>query len=1059
MQKTHKNKPLKLNLDKEPKSLAPDEAWCLLNYKSPLLINDRGGQSKGGQSSQFPANYPAYQFQTVPVGENYTIGAFYSQLTKETYSAKWNSNGINFIERISANGGQVVYSNNNNSKCFAISPEPRHALTQERAYLLKQNECANRGGKYFMFGDGLNEYFIDTEASIATNFFTTPYFQRCSNGCEFIKWAVPEPHIPPKVTIVPITPQERNLTNFCMDKGFRFSYKWGYYDLIRASIYSNYSQTVYQDSVKLSFTPAAIGRRLKIRLPIGNPLVDFIDLAVSIDGGAWHRVARIEKYKKYNNTQQMWYERELAELTGYSNSDCSFDYYFDNSTLGEVVDPHEMSRNFTPHPRQFQTLFNIDERIAAVNFVKGNCPLDKREADKFKVSINENVRNTVKGLKAGGTYYWGFVLHGSAGRFSFVYGTQSMNIPRTQDKNKYDFTEFFYDFTGMVLPSWVEAVSIVRTKNINQYVLQLKVDSVVRKNDRLYLNVQWLNKYNDDRAFKTNTKFQFVDNDHVEFIAKGGPNGIFTTAQYGLLNFKIDNPYFDTTLLNNPSSPPTDFFNQIIITPGQDLNSIPIGDLNVFMAGARIEVQRALKVSENPEYFEVATIPVVNGSVLHPTGSFSTFDTYLITRDAISVDNIQPYEHFAPNDFWPVSYDKPLSDQGRAWLVNRYENEKRFERDALLNYPGEYNIFEVQKKFPDTIQGGIVAVKLRDNKNGLAVAENDNFLFTASDDSLRLSPQGTLSAAPADSIISDPQAKISGQYGCGYEYIQSVHFGDGWATWVDANRHTLVIHDYSQARDAALYKANSYFRKRIQDIATFNSVQDNPLKKIKWITGYNPIDRVLMITTKAFRHPGHNNKPKEFDGDNKTILFDPISGDFLGFVSFTQDAYSILPIFDGSGCAFISYLGVTPYIHPILSNKCNEFNGVPCDEYFGISFSSGEGKKIHAKAYELQGDKMFFAKEVTTENPNFDSEIPPESVRGDGDKWNASFLCNKRSAGGLHEGEETKGYVVNVLFCRDNTIGLRYNSINNAKRTEYSYTDEIIFKFVDIEQSGFTQNL
>ncbi|HEY9362973.1 MAG TPA: hypothetical protein VIQ00_06920, partial [Chitinophagaceae bacterium] len=104
---------------------------------------------------------------------------------------------------------------------------------------------------------------------------------------------------------------------------------------------------------------------------------------------------------------------------------------------------------------------------------------------------------------------------------------------------------------------------------------------------------------------------------------------------------------------------------------------------------------------------------------------------------------------------------------------------------------------------------------------------------------------------------------------------------------------------------------------------------------------------------------------------------------------------------------------------------------------------------------------MFFVSNVTTAKENFRSEIPAGKrwKKSEGGKWNAAFLKNINSRGGLFNGEEPKSFYVKVLFVRDNTLDLKYNSVNDEKRTAFSSLDSIIFKFIMVEQSGFTANV
>lgn len=1057
-------KPTTMNLDKAKKDLKETEAFYLLNFQNWITLNTKktGNLLKG---NQYPANRAACAMQ-VPAGENYAVGTYYSILTNETYGFIYNTNGVHFSSRIDSEGEcQIVYYGG----CLPLSADPKRMLTDFRCWMKYDKTCRNRAGKELYFVTGDFEGTIDVEASIATNNFTTPFFQRCSTGCEFLQTCVPDPPSCLTGEFILLSGNEFNLPNLVMNTGFQFKYRFVYYDF-RASIWSKTSTLFYQDGLApfkvYSNQPVMqsdFGRKIKLRVPIGNPLVEFIEIAVSENNGnTWKKIAVIPKYKKYNSAQEKWYERDLAPLPGYSDSDCSFDYYFYNDNIGETVDPAEINRNFNPHPRGAQGLLSLSLKSANspsalgyYNYVKGNCPLDAIQVEKFRVSpIPLTYPNFYDmGLKAGGRYQFGFVLHGDCGRFSFVNSTQILQVPSTQEKNQLSFKGFQYDATGIVFPDWVTSVSIVRTPNTNGFELQWKVDSIQRVNGNIILTIQSLNDYNTDHFEKTNTVYQWLDGDRVEFIKNGGGTGTyFQPSIYGLLNYAIVNPFSDTTL-SSLSPVGVNFFNQLVIKDD--------GRLNTLISGGIIELQRPKKVTDNLPYYEIcANLSVENGRLLNETGIFNTFDTYLVWR-LIQGVYIQ-MEHTSPNDLWPV----PVNDQGRVWVENRFEDEKRYGRNMTINSPTEFNRFgDLEKVFPAPEQGDITSIGLYDGKVGVAIGENDNFLFQISDDFLRIGSDGIVRAAPADSIISDPEPKITGKFGCQYDHIGSVVFGDGFITWDDVNRHAFVKHDFSSAVDAGLGKMQLYFRTRLQELERYNRTVTNDLDKLRICTGYNKNDGTVLHTIKKLRDSGIYNEIKPFQKTNDTVVFYPDANEWLGQVSFTPEAYSQYNLFDGNGCAFITYLNGVPYYHPINSTRFNEFFGIACDQVIGVSVNKFPEKVKRFLAAEIQSEVMWFSPEVTTDKDGFISEVPPATVKKDGRKWNFPFLSNRNSKGGIYSNNPSQisdicqGYYCAVTLVRDNTDGLKYNTIDNAKRVIYSELDFLIFKFAFVEESGFTGNL
>lgn len=104
-------------------------------------------------------------------------------------------------------------------------------------------------------------------------------------------------------------------------------YRHVYYDE-RIGDWSEPSTLYYQNTKGCFDISVGFPRCMQLRIPLGNAMVDKIDIAFSKGNDVWLLSETIDKYKPYNDSQQKWYEREIAELTGYSAADNSFDYLF-----------------------------------------------------------------------------------------------------------------------------------------------------------------------------------------------------------------------------------------------------------------------------------------------------------------------------------------------------------------------------------------------------------------------------------------------------------------------------------------------------------------------------------------------------------------------------------------------------------------------------------------------------------------------------------------------------------------------------------------------------------
>ena len=127
--------------------------------------------------------------------------------------------------------------------------------------------------------------------------------------------------------------------------------------------------------------------------------------------------------------------------------------------------------------------------------------------------------------------------------------------------------------------------------------------------------------------------------------------------------------------------------------------------------------------------------------------------------------------------------------------------------------------------------------------------------------------------------------------------------------------------------------------------------------------------------------------------------------------------------------------------------------------------NKGSTKMKIPLAMEIDSDMAWFAYEVTNDKPGFLSQIPVIRFSKNNRKFNASFLFNQNSRAGLYGNgggvpDDARGFFVNILLVRDNTLGDGiYNSINPAKRVLYSELGDILIKFTNVEQSGFQYNV
>src|SRR6185503_2791248 len=171
----------------------------------------------------------------------------------------------------------------------------------------------------------------------------------------------------------------------------------------------------------------------------------------------------------------------------------------------------------------------------------------------------------------------------------------------------------------------------------------------------------------------------------------------------------------------------------------------------------------------------------------------------------------------------------------------------------------------------------------KDDKIGAGISEYDNFLFELSNGLLSFDQSGVIQATSAESFISNPQAKLRGQFGCQYPDIGSIYFGDGYFSYIDGRNASDIIHNYQLAKEAGSVlnqkgevetSCSSYFRKRVTEKENLNKTSTNLLDNLRYIVGYNESTGVIFKTLKSLRMAGVNNSSEIYSLQNDTILYD-----------------------------------------------------------------------------------------------------------------------------------------------------------------------------------------
>lgn len=675
-------------------------------------------------------------------------------------------------------------------------------------------------------------------------------------------------------------------------------------------------------------------------------------------------------------------------------------------------------------------------------------------------------RDIFRGLKTGGRYGFAPVFHDATGRHTFIpQEVTYLTLPTVQQKGAYQFSVINYRLAeDLLLPSWVRYLSFYRTPNLAfDHYVQWVVDDVRFVDSegedtpagtaaKIHLSLQSLLDFGAKQAFTNNNHYSFVKGDRVQVLAD--EMGHFYDPADGILDFLIEG---DRNVKKDEVDDSLDRQRyEIIISYDERLRDLK--------AGALIQLTRAGAADREPLFFELCdTIAVVDGQLKKRSGVLPTFDTYHI-RQAVTFDNklhaaTFPFEHHAPSYTWGNHCD----DRGRVNVKNLWEKKvhyggSAYVSDAVLengNYNGLSTFREGSVKYFKTAKRGDITYAVSFHRTLKILCEQASFTAVVSDDFVRMSRDGVVRAAPADSFI-DEQGPVS-QYGLAYEDVQAVYFDKSWGMWLDRAQGAVVYDNFQQAVDCTTHNIGSLLREKLaylrkKTTATFRTTM-----------GFDPVSGNVLLT---FFNGTYVHNRYHFDkAEGET--FGISVGDHAIFpFSFTPECYGVLRATD-KGDVFFAFKEGKAYVHREVDNdRFNEFFGEAVDQVMQLLVNDSPDKVKGLVAMQVQSTTKYYVSEVVTEMSDsntgrvfmMESEIPPAQVVLREAKWNASFLFNKLTPGvdiPLYNGEAMRGYWASVTLVRDNRLGNSVKAYDNNKRTAYSSLDGVLFTYTLSEQSAF----
>lgn len=702
-------------------------------------------------------------------------------------------------------------------------------------------------------------------------------------------------------------------------------------------------------------------------------------------------------------------------------------------------------------------LYNVDINIQLACFTCAGS--EHTILTVITTQIRFNVGNK-KGLKHGSKNKFGLKFYDKAGRHTFV-GTddsleRNISIPKVQEQLSQYYGKLKYTFTPMTYPSWVEYVGIYWTDQEADYsFLEFIITEVDRNTStgKITLGFKSIINYNSDNNFKTNTTWEFLKGDRVEFIAD--ENGVFFDANnpsIGILNFQIEGNTANTSGIID------DDIRLVNIKPG-----------------TLVQLQRPKSCNTELFYWEVCAPIQLNQNKQIPasqlTGYLDLWNSYLVNRKirvtySGIIDQVVSFpfsfEHFAPSDFWGGS----CGNRGRVNTVNPYEQQYCKPMNVMFSDGYSTNInglsrFDTanQHEFDDNGFGYITAMVSKLNYV-LIICAKSAFVVAYDDQTLKMDNQGRLIYTGEKFSKPNPQNM---ELGCEMVDISTIAQKDGTVMFLDRNNGALVTHDFQNTEDVSRWKFYGYLVTKLDTVNKYNNNVQNQF--VKYFTGgFNNEsgDYVLTQFDIPKFHGALDPKPTYINSEaeineqvSETFSYNPDLKSMRSFLSFTPEAYSIL------NDKLISFKQGKAYNHGIRNvNSFNEFYGAKNVSVF--DFVCNADRPDLVKFYQWLEvyckEQKFFATKITTESGQL-SQIPEELFELVDNFYTSSILCdvNTYADPQVPELATPVGRLLNGDTLCGKWIRIKLIS-NNAGMDNYYELQACVVFSTDIQKSGIEGN-
>lgn len=672
-----------------------------------------------------------------------------------------------------------------------------------------------------------------------------------------------------------------------------------------------------------------------------------------------------------------------------------------------------------------------------------------------------------RGLKHGSSVKVGLVLYDAAGRHTFV-GTDdrlNISIPKEQAQLSQRFGKLKYTLTNKTFDgelSWVKYIGLWWTDQQAAYTyLSFVINSVDinTQTGKIKIGFESIINYNTDNYFKTNTTWQFLQGDRVEFIANEA--GVFyNTATVGLLNFQIQ---------------------------GNTENNSGIIDYDAKLAnlkpGTLIQLQRPKECNTELFWYEVCSPIKLDENNRIPvsqlTGYLNIWNSYLVNRKIRysngGVDGTYTFpfsfEHFSPSDFWGGS----CGSRGRISTVNPYEQQYQKPMGVMLSDGYSTNINGLSRfdtanefQFDDNGYGYITAMVTKLNMV-LFICAKSAFVSAYDDQTLKVNDQGRVFYTGAKFSKPNPQNK---ELGCEVVDVSTISKMDGIVMFLDRNNGALVLHNYQSCDDVSENKFYGYLVSKLDVIGKNNSKNDPFLFNKMFVANFDNEKKEYLITQfdlPKFDENGVRTTPDTtyINTDNSPNLYVPETFSYFpssdypagesmrSFYSFTQEFYSTL------NDKLISLSRAKPYNHGIRNSAIfNTFNGVECRSVFEFVCLADNPELVKFFQWlEIYcKEQKWEAPVITTENGQL-SLIPEDYFESIDNFLSSQFLCdiNTFPDPTIPELLTADGRLLNGDILRGKWIRVKLVSSDTNKQNYFELQGVTVFAG-DIQKSGTEGN-